>query len=239
MDSLRQVGSDVAHDLRTPLSRLHLRLDHARTHARSMPDYQAAVEAALAESEALLETFSALLRIAQVEGAMPRASFREVDLSAVAEAVLDAYRPDLEESGHVLEATLAKSVLVRGDRELLTQSLANLIENALRHTPAGTTIALALTRDPSGGARLEVQDSGPGVPVADLPRLPRRFFRAEASRSTPGNGLGLSRVAATADLHGATLDVTDARPGLRVTIRFAAGDAATDRRGVIKKSNKP
>ena len=219
MDSLRQVSSDVAHDLRTPLSRLYQRLEDARAHARSMADYEAAVDAAVIEAEGLLETFSALLRIAQVEGSSPRAGFRDVDLSAVADGVADAYRPDAEDAGHCLTATVSPGITVRGDQELLTQALANLVENALRHTPDGTRIGVLLTGGPDGVC-LAVEDNGPGVSVADLPRLTHRFYRGERSRTTPGNGLGLSLVSAVAELHGAKLGLKSAEPGLRVSFSF-------------------
>ena len=221
LDSLQQVSSDVAHDLRTPLSRLHQRLEHARTHARSNAEYETAVDGALREADGLLETFSALLRIAQVEGASPRAGFRDVDLSAVAESLADAYRPDVEEAGHSLATHVAPGVIVHGDQELLTQAAANLIENALRHTPPGTPISLRVSAGP-GGACLALEDGGPGVPDADLPRLVNRFYRGERSRTTPGNGLGLSLVAAVAELHDARLDIRNARPGLHVSLRFPA-----------------
>ena len=203
MDSLRQVSTDVAHDLRTPLTRVYQRLEDARTHARSAAEYETAVDGAMREAEGLLETFSALLRIAQVEGASPRAGFRAVDLTAVAEAVADAYRPDAEEAGHALTTALAPGVVVHGDQELLTQAVANLVENALRHTPAGTRICVGLSAavTPSLAPCLTVEDDGPGVDMADLPRLADRFYRGERSRTTPGNGLGLSLVAAVADLH--------------------------------------
>ncbi len=220
MDSLRQVSSDVAHDLRTPLTRLYQRLEDAQAHARSMPEYKLAINAALAEAERLLETFSALLRIAQVEGASPRAGLRDVDLSAVAEAVADAYRPDAEDAGHRMGANIAPGVMVRGDQELLTQVLANLVENALRHTPPGTCITIGLTGAAGTGAQLMVQDDGPGVSASDLPRLVDRFYRGERSRTTPGNGLGLSLVSAVADLHGASLSLSPAQPGLLVMLIF-------------------
>jgi signal transduction histidine kinase len=222
MDSLRQLSSDVAHDLRTPLSRLYQRLEDARTHARSMPEYEAAIEAAVREAEGLLETFSALLRIAQVEGASPRAGFRDVDLSAVAEAVADAYRPDAEEAGRLLAAEVAPGLVVHGDQELLTQVVANLVENALRHTPAGTRIGVRLSCNRETGVCLTVEDDGPGAKPEDLPRLSHRFYRGEGSRTTPGNGLGLSLVAAVAELHGAELRLEDAGPGLRISLRFPA-----------------
>lgn len=220
MDSLRQVSSDVAHDLRTPLSRLYQRLEGARAHAHSVPEYEAAVDAAAAEAEGLLDTFSALLRIAQVEGASPRGGFRDVDLSTMVESVADAYRPDAEEAGHRLTAIVAPDLTVRGDQELLTQALANLVENALRHTPVGTRIDIELTCNTSRGILLAVQDDGPGVAAADLPRLTHRFYRGERSRTTPGNGLGLSFVSAIADLHGAKLGVDALKPGLRVSFAF-------------------
>jgi signal transduction histidine kinase len=219
MDSLRQVSSDVAHDLRTPLTRLCQRLEDARAHAQSMPEYEAAVEGAIREAEGLLETFSALLRIAQVEGASPRAGFRDVDLSAVAECVADAYRPDAEEAGHHISTEIMPGIYIRGDQELLTQAVANLVENALRHTPAGTRIGVRLYRI-GLGARMVVEDNGPGVSAEDLPRLTHRFYRGEHCRTTPGNGLGLSLVAAVADLHGAKLRLDNAGPGLRASILF-------------------
>ena len=219
MTSLHHVGSDVAHDLRTPLSRLYQRLDDARRHARSVPAYEAAVDGAVAEAEGLLETFSALLRIAQVEGASPRAGFHQVDLSAVAEDVADAYRPDAELAGHTLVASVAPGVGVLGDRELLTQAAANLVENALRHTPPGTRIDLTVVLTAAGPC-LSVCDDGPGVAAADLPHLVERFYRADRSRSTPGNGLGLSLVAAVADLHDAKLLLQCGLPGLCAAVQF-------------------
>jgi signal transduction histidine kinase len=226
MESLHQVSSDVAHDLRTPLSRLYQGLEHARTHAHSAREYETAVDAALREAEGLLDTFSALLRIAQVEGASPRAEFGRVDLSAVAESIADAYRPDAEEAGHILTASVAPGVAVHGDQELLTQAAANLVENALRHTPPSTRITVRLSADPEAGACLSVEDDGPGVDGEDLPRLVHRFYRGERSRTTPGNGLGLSLVAAVADLHGATLRLRNAGPGLWVSLTFPAGQGA-------------
>lgn len=220
MDSLRQVSTDVAHDLRTPLTRLYQRLENARTHARSTAEYETAVDGAMAEAEGVLETFSALLRIAQVEGASPRDGFRDFDLSAVVETIADAYRLDAEEASHPLVAEVAPDIMLHGDQELLTQAIANLVENALRHTPADTRIGIRLSQDRQAGIYLVVEDDGPGVKAEDLPHLTRRFYRGERSRTTPGNGLGLSLVAAVAELHGATVRMEDARPGLRASLLF-------------------
>jgi signal transduction histidine kinase len=177
------------------------------------------VEAAMTEAEALLGTFSALLRIAQVEGASPRDAFRQVDLSAVVEAVTDAYGLDAEEAGHHLVAEIPPGVGLNGDEELLTQALANLVENTLRHTPGGTRLDVRLVADPVA-VRLVVEDNGPGVSPQDLQRLTRRFYRAERSRTAPGNGLGLSLVSAVAELHGATLTLEAGTWGFRATITF-------------------
>jgi signal transduction histidine kinase len=215
MESLRQVSSDVAHDLRTPLTRLYQRLEGARAHAQSVADYEAAID----EAQRLFDIFSALLRITQVEGSS-RPGFGDVDLTAVAETVADAYRPDAEEAGHALTATISQGVVVSGDKELLTQALANLVENALRHTPPGTRIDVRLGGSSEIGARLSIEDDGPGVAEADLPHLTDRFYRGESSRTTPGNGLGLSLVSAVAELHGATLDLNVTGPGLRVILAF-------------------
>ncbi len=221
MESLRQVGSDVAHDLRTPLSRLYQRLEDARLHAGSVAEYERAVDGAVAEAEGLLTTFAALLRIAQVEGASPRAGFRRVDLSAVVEAVVDAYGPDAEVEQHQIKAAITPGIMIYGDRELLTQAVANLVENALRHTPPGTRIGVQLSTWLGGTVALVVEDDGPGVGPADLARLPDRFYRAERSRTTPGNGLGLTLVAAVAELHGSRLVLDNAAPGLRAKLQLA------------------
>jgi signal transduction histidine kinase len=224
MESLRQVSSDVAHDLRTPLTRLYQRLEGARAHAQSTADYEAAIDAATGEAQRLLDIFSGLLRIAQVEGSSSRPGFGDVDLTAVAETVADAYRPDAEEADHTLTTTIGQGIVVDGDKELLTQALANLVENALRHTPPGTRIDLRLEGNSETGARLSVEDDGPGVAEADLPHLTDRFYRGESSRTTPGNGLGLSLISAVAELHGARLDLNVMNPGLRVSLSFPAAE---------------
>ncbi|WP_459678584.1 sensor histidine kinase, partial [Acidisoma sp. 7E03] len=174
-----------------------------------------AVEAALREANGLMETFSALLRIAQVEGASPRASFRTLDLSAVLDAVVDAYRPDFEDAGHHIRAQIHPAIHLSGDKELLTQAIANLLENALRHTPRGTVVRIRLAVPAGQDIQLTVEDDGPGVTAADLPHLADRFYRADRSRTTPGNGLGLSLVSAVAELHAARLRFERLSPGFR------------------------
>jgi signal transduction histidine kinase len=219
MENLRQVSNDIAHDLRTPLSRLRQDLEEAQKRDLSASDFKRVIDGAVAEADVLLETFSALLRIAQIEAGTRRSAFRPVDLSDVARTVAEAYAPAVEESGRTLRAEVADGVQVNGDRGLLSQLFVNLVENALHHTPPGTTIALRLSRQPAG-AVAEVADTGAGIPADERFKVFRRFYRLERSRTTPGSGLGLSTVAAIVELHHAAIEMLDNAPGLRVVIRF-------------------
>jgi signal transduction histidine kinase len=230
LESVRQASNNIAHDLRTPLSRLGQRLEDARVQARSAADHQRALDGAKAEVDALLGTFAALLRIAEVEAGAQRAAFHRVDLSAIVATVAEAFAPSAEEAGYTLVAEATPGIAVHGDRELLTQMLVNLVENALRHTPPGTQVRLLLGCR-AGRAVLAVEDNGPGVPEAERELVLRRFYRVDHSRTTPGSGLGLSLVAAVAELHGAELRLEDARPGLRVSVTLnlahKVGEVAT------------
>jgi len=219
LENLRQVSNDIAHDLRTPLAHLRQQLENAKLHAVSTSDYRQAVTNAIEDADALLDTFSALLRIAQVEAGTQRSSFCSVDLSDVMQTVAEAYALDIEDGGRSLQTDIPTSVAVAGDRELLTQLFANLLENALRHTPPGTHIAMRL-RDNHAMAIAEVCDDGPGIPPHEHAHVFRRFYRLERSRTTPGNGLGLSLVGAVAALHHASIELLDNKPGLTVQIRF-------------------
>jgi signal transduction histidine kinase len=221
MDGLRQVSSDIAHDLRTPLGRLRQHLEDARERASTTADYDAATDAAIAEADALLETFSALLRIAQVEAGAQKSAFADVDLSALSRNVGEAYQPFAEDSGHTLDIRIEDGVHLTGDRQLLAQLISNLVENALHHTPAGSTVALALRRAGSG-FEIEVADNGPGIPEAERDKVFDRFYRLDRSRSTAGSGLGLALVKAIAGLHGLTIRLEDRKPGLGVIIDSSA-----------------
>jgi signal transduction histidine kinase len=218
-EGLRQVSTDIAHDLRTPLSRLRQGLETARSKSQSPADLAAAVDGAIVQTDAILETFGALLRIAQIEAGTRRAGFAGVDLSRLFRSLVEVYEPVAEDASHQLEGRIADGVWFRGDRELLTQMLANLIENTIRHTPSGTRIEVTLQRQ-DARALAVIADNGPGIPESARERVFRRFFRLEASRSTPGSGLGLSLVAAIASLHGVRLELADNAPGLRATLRF-------------------
>lgn len=220
MDGLRQVSSDIAHDLRTPLGRLRQQLEDARDRAVTTDDYEAATEAAIEEADSLLETFSALLRIAQVEAGTQTSGFALFDLSSLMKDLGDTYEPVAEDSEHLLDVRIEDGVMLTGDRQLLAQLLSNLLENAFHHTPAGTRVSLGLRRA-EGGIVIDVADNGPGIPSAEHDKVFDRFYRLDRSRSTTGSGLGLAMVKAIAGLHGLAIRLEDAGPGLRVVLQTA------------------
>ena len=219
MANVRQVSSDIAHDLRTPLTRLRQRLETARIESTSPDEYASVVDRALEDVDELLGIFTALLRIAQIEAGAHRAMSERVDLSDVFRTIADTYAPVADDQGQRLVAEIAGGVSVRGDRQLLVQMLANLVENALRHTPRGSTITLSLA-DTADGPRGMVADTGPGIPEDARAKVFQPFYRLEASRSTPGSGLGLAMVAAIANMHGIAIELAGNDPGLRVTLEF-------------------
>ena len=219
MENVQQISSDIAHDLRTPLTRLRHRLEAAHSDDSTIEDYRQAVEQAIAESETMLATFSALLRIGQIESGAAGIALVPVDLSRLLVEITDIYRPATEDSGHAMEIDIQPGVTVHGDKTMLTQVFTNLIENAMTHSPPGGPIELRLTQM-SGPVIASVGDRGPGISVAERERVFRRFYRLERSRSTPGSGLGLSLVAAILKYHGAKIALVDNNPGLRVEITF-------------------
>jgi signal transduction histidine kinase len=218
MDGLRQVSSDIAHDLRTPLGRLRQHLEEARQRATSTADYDAATEAAIQEADQLLETFSALLRIAQVEAGAQKKGFGTVDLSELARSLGELYQPAAEDSGHRLSYQVDDGIELAGDRPLLAQMISNLLENALRHTPTGSRVSLALRRS-GAGFEIEVADDGPGIPEGERAKVFDRFYRLDRSRSSAGSGLGLALVKAIAGLHGLAIRLEDRQPGLGVILK--------------------
>jgi signal transduction histidine kinase len=220
MESLRQVSANIAHDLKTPLTRLRQRLEKAQT----QPDEarKAALASGVAQVDDILATFGALLRIAQIEAGTRRAGFAPVDLSEIFITVADAFAPAAEDTGRTLTATITPSLNTVGDRELLTQMLSNLVDNAIRHTGTGAAIAIDL-HPHKDGIVASVSDSGPGVPAAERERIFQRFHRLAESQPVPGSGLGLSLVKAVADIHGILLTLEDAAPGLRIKMRFPTG----------------
>lgn len=218
IDGLRRVTRDVAHDLRTPLSHLQQRLERAKE-AETPEACLATVESAQEKTTEILKSFDAILRLAEIEAGSAKRRFEIVDLATLAEKAADAYRPDIEDSGRMLRISGLEAAEVFGDRDLILQALANLIENAMRHTPKGAAITLQ-TIARNDGAVLEVADNGPGIPAGERENMLKPFARLDASRSTPGSGLGLSMVAAIARLHGAELILSDNNPGLRISLSF-------------------
>ena len=216
MESLKQVSNDIAHDMRSPLTRLRQKLEAGLA---APDDRGLALEDALSDLDSILDTFAALLRIAQIESGARRAAFRPCDLSALARTVTEAFAPSAEDMHQSLTFAAAAPVSVDGDRELLTQMLVNLVENALRHAGPQARITVEVARA-GRGATLSVTDNGPGVPEAERERLFDRFYRLERSRSTPGSGLGLALVAAVARLHGAEVSLLPASPGLEARVTF-------------------
>lgn len=224
MGGLRQVSIDMAHDLRTPLSRMRQKLEGARNRATSLEDYEQAIDQALKQNDEILETFSALLGIAQLGSGAYRQKFHEISLSEIFEILEETYAPIAEERQQILFTTIQPDLQFHGDSRLITQMLVNLLENAIRHSPSGARISLILSQRLAGVTAV-ITDTGPGVPASEREKIFQRFYRLEASRTTTGSGLGLSLVSAIADLHGIRISLSDNHPGLRVTLEFPMHNA--------------
>ena len=220
--ALRQVSSDIAHDLKTPIQRVVANLDELSRITDPGTEQASLLDAAQNELNGITTTFRALLQLAQVEGGQARARFETVDLTALCRTIVEIYEPATLEGGQTLHLSLpdqGQVVEVQGDRALLGQMLSNLVENALRHTPAGSEITVALGLQ-GKHPRLSVADTGRGIPAGERDKVLQRLYRLDRSRNAPGNGLGLSLVEAVAALHGAMLTLTDNAPGLRVEMQF-------------------
>lgn len=219
MENIQQVSNDIAHDLRTPISHLKFKLEDALNGNLSVVQYQERITFAIEEVDSILATFSAMLRISQIESGSRRSGFNSVNLSQILATVTDALHPVAEEQGKTIHADFGQDIILNGDKELLTQLAFNVLENAIQHTPQNTQIHVSLRKSGNQTA-LIVADNGSGIAEQDREKVFRRFHRLEQSRTTPGNGLGLSIVSAIVELHGGTITLADNHPGLKVIISF-------------------
>ena len=220
MGDLQQVTTDIAHDLRTPLSRLRQRLELAQQPQADAATLRATLGATVDEVDAILGIFAALLRIAQVESGARRAAFTRLNLSELVATAAELYRPAAEDKGQVLVEHIERDLTVIGDRELLLQLFANLLDNAVRHAPPGAHLGVAAAAA-GAHATVSVTDDGEGIPQALRSKVLQRFVRLDGSRTSSGHGLGLSLASAIARLHGADLVLSDHQPGLRVAVSLA------------------
>ncbi|SDP70166.1 HAMP domain-containing sensor histidine kinase [Phyllobacterium sp. OV277] len=253
VEGMRQVSTDIAHDLKTPLSRLSLTISQAIEKADKGTAVAADLLQAREESGNINATFDALLRIAQIEAGSRRSRFTQLDIRECLETIVDVYADVAEDKKQLIKLTLHpnESLPVTGDRELLIQLFANLTENSIRHCPAGAKISLS-AKSIDRTIIVEFADNGPGIPAEERAKVFQRLYRLDKSRTTPGTGLGLSLVKAIVDLHRARINLEDGHPGLHVILTFPAGShdkhaepsAATDQpnRSLIlnlPRENKP
>lgn len=216
LEADRRMAAAIAHELRRPLSHAVQRLEEAEESGKAKSE---AVALSIADIRGALETFQGILRLGEIEAGRRRAEFRELDLAEIASTVVEAFRPSADEQGRTLTLTKGASLPLKGDERLLTQMTANLLDNALRHTAQGVPVELRCEGDGKSW-RFTVADRGDGVKREELPRLFERFYRGDSARSATGSGLGLSLVAAIADLHGLACHAYDNAPGLAIVVEW-------------------
>lgn len=218
VDGVRNVSNAIAHDLRTPLAELRARLEELSVTRPSSEHTFAEIEAAVTDVDRVIGIFNALLRLAEIDSGLRRSGFVTVDMAEVAAAAVEFYQPAAELNGSRLQLVRTGPAPISGDRVLLTQALSNLIDNALKYGPPHSDVIVSVKRRSDRSVEVAVADAGPGIADVDKPKVVERFYRGDASRGTPGMGLGLSVVDAVARLHGATLQLEDNHPGLRASM---------------------
>jgi signal transduction histidine kinase len=220
---VRDVSNAIAHDLRTPLAELRSRLEELSLTRPDSEETFAEVDAAVADVDRVIRIFNALLRLAEIDTGMRRSGFVQVNASELAKQAVDFYQPAAELKGVTVTFRSYDPVTVSGDPVLLAQAIGNLIDNALKYSSGGGLIAVEVQRRADGAVEVAIADNGPGIPDAEKPKVLKRFYRGDASRGTPGVGLGLTLVASVAKVHGGHLELNDNHPGLRAQMVIAPG----------------
>lgn len=233
MDGVRQVSNAIAHDLRTPIARARTKLEDAALHAQGEADLRAAIEQATGDLDGIVRVFQALLRIAEIEAGSRRSAFAAVDLAPLLTDLAELYGAVAEERGFTFVLQAPPALPMLGDRDMIQQAVANLLDNALKFSPPAGTVRLD-ARATRNGVEIAVTDQGPGIPAAERAHATERFYRGEAARSTPGSGLGLALVQAVAQLHGGTLVLADAAPGLQATLVLPRGNDTLANHGTVQ-----